>query len=658
MKVSVYSLIILLAILFANCNDVEDRREDVVKDDDEKEIVNKEAPKPVEKINCDFNLTMLKVGEEKNIDCIIDLKGNTINLANNVILSYANGGDIINGSINFSGDKSKIDGRLLNSTLSINGEVSLLDDVFVFNPSRWGNIVEGKVNYEVALENTKEFEQLMFRISDIGGKTFEVDQFDAFFEIATVTSTTSDQNFRTTKEAINLPSNFHLKMSSNTYIRMFNSITDATNGSLMAVRDVDNVKISGGNLIGDALERKYKSDSPGEEGALLFSIHASRNIEVDNVHFEYGSAGGITIFSLGFPFNTDYNPTDGVVIKNSTFENLRRMSTSVTDGKNIKIIGNRYVNTGQPVVEGDNGGNVGYAINLETFRRRDENGELLEFQRLNGVEIRDNVEENSRIGFLLVLGSSDVIAENNTAETRMSFNFSNGVRVLNNKFIGRKLAKEKFAIFGAGESSEFTFNNEISGNRITGNYGTGISLLTQKCKVFENIIKNSEVGIQLITSKEVEISDNTLDVNNIGILSNLTFIDKVSIIENTIESKGFYLKLTSVNQEVAHNNFQIDLERNQFVNDASITISNVNGLNLNNNEIEGGINLSTTSSVNITSNIIKPNESNGISISGSYSNTSILDNKIFEPTGADRFECINNTLEVSAGITILNNVCN
>lgn len=665
MRKSYYFLFIFSLLLLNSCSGDEslDVNDTVVNQNEEnKDTDNNDNKTPENEISenrestpCDFDLSKVIAGQNIEINCTIDLKGEEITLPENVTLIFKQG-DILNGTINFTG-QGKIDGMLLNSSLKLTGEISLTDTTFEFTPSRWSNIVEGSITREIALKNTAEFENLMFYISSLGGTIFEVDQFDAFFEISTVTSTTSDQNFRPSKEAVNIPSNLHLKMSSNTILRTFTAPSDRRNGSLLAVRDEDNVKISGGNLIGDALTRQYVGKDPGDIGSRLITVHASRSVEIDNVNIELGSAGGVDIHSLGFPFNPDYIPSENVVVKNCTFKNVRRIATILTDGYNIKIEGNTYINSGQPLTSGDNGGNVGYAINLETFRQRDENGKLLEFQRVSNVVVRNNTEKNSRIGFLLVLGCSDVIAENNQVETRMAINFSNRVKLQSNNFVGSEKDMQSFAIFGAGGDSEFTFDNEISSNNITGNYGTGISLLTRKCRIYDNNINNCEVGVQLTESKELEIYNNKIKARNIGVFSNLTFVDDINIMDNTIEAEAFHVKLTEVNQKLENEQFKLNLKNNRFLNESPISLLAANGIEINENNITGRISLNKTTNINIISNTIKPNNSDGLLIEGNQNNVVISNNTIYEPTGAERFECINNKTGTN-GITITDNSCN
>src|SRR5690606_14827174 len=116
-------------------------------------------------------------------------------------------------------------------------------------PERW-DIVQGTVNSDIALKNNTNFEGLMFYVKDLGANTFLVDEFDAFFEVTKVTSTTSNQNFYPSIEAINVPSDFTLSMSDNTILRAYPSPIQ-TSAALMAVREADNVKIIGGTLQGD-----------------------------------------------------------------------------------------------------------------------------------------------------------------------------------------------------------------------------------------------------------------------------------------------------------------------------------------------------------------------------------------------------------------------
>ena len=613
-----------------------------------------EEPENTVKTPCNFNLSNVKEGETITLDCLLDLDNKTINIPKNVTLNY-NKGDIINGILKFA-DGGKIDGRLLNSSLKIEGSTQLIDDTFKFIPSRWKNIVQGETNFDTALKNTTEFEKLLFFIQSLGGEIFEVDKFDAFFEVTTVTSTTSDQNYRASKEAINLPSNFHLKMSDKTFLRMFTSAPTKTDGFVLAVRDVDNVTVTGGNIIGDVLKRKFETNNPGGTGSLLFGIHSGRNIKLNNIHFENGSAGAITIFSLGFPFNPDYKPSTGIEINNCVFKNNRRMSISVTDGQQVIIKGCTFENIGQPIGNID-GGEVGYAINIEPFRERDADGNLIEYQRVSDVVIQDNKEKNSRIGFLTIASSKNILVENNTVETRIAFAFSSSVKVKNNILTAPASRDSKFAIFAAGESSLFNKDNEVYNNTIKG-YGSAISITTERLKVYNNIISDVDVGIIISNSKEIELFENTINSDNIGIISNLTAVDGIQIYDNTINAQGFHIKFSKINETDEAKNFQVIVKNNEFVTQKPLSLFFANGVNLVSNTINGGVEISNSSNITLSSNTITPDNRHGISISGENANILLKSNIISDPTGNDRFKCVNDNSNTPNNIIQENNTCN
>ncbi len=604
--------------------------------------------------DCAFDLSAIKENETVLIDCNLNLEGKTINLPKGVTLQFEKG-EIKNGTLNFT-ESGKIDGALLNSSLEIKGNVKLANTTFIFIPEKWENIAQGETNFDTALKNTTEFEKLLFFVQSLGGEIFEVDKFDAFFEVTTVTSTTSDQNYRPSKEAINLPSNFHLKMSDKTFLRMFTSAPTKTDGFVLAVRDVDNVTVTGGNIIGDVLKRKFETSNPGGTGSLLFGIHSGRNIKLNNIHFENGSAGAITIFSLGFPFNPDYKPSTNIEILNCVFKNNRRMSISITDGQQIVVKGSTFENIGQPI-GGIDGGEVGYAINIEPFRERDANGSLIEYQRVSNVIVQDNKENNSRVGFLTIASSKNIIVENNIVETRIAFAFSSSVKVKNNTLTSPANIDSKFAIFAAGKSSQFNNDNEVYNNTIKG-YGSAISITSERVKIYNNTISDVDVGLIISSSKEIEIFENTINSKNIGIISNLTIVDDIQIYDNTINTQGFHIKFSKINETNEAKNFQLTVKNNQFITQKPVSLFFANGVNLISNIINGGVEINNSSNINISSNTIIPDNRHGVSISGDNTNILLKSNKISIPTGNDRFKCINNNSNIPNDIIEENNTCN
>lgn len=589
------------------------------------------------------------------INCLLDLSGEVINIPENVRVQF-DGGDLFNGTLNFT-DGGQIDGELLNDDLTIEGDVLLTDEVFQFYPSRWTeNIKQGKTNSDTALDNNTNLENLLFRVKVLGANTFKIDKFDAYFEVTRVTSTTSNQNFYPSLEALNIPSDFNLTMTDNTNLRIFpGGILNTNGGSILGIRDAENITISGGNLYGDRDERVYSADEDGEQGTHLIRIHTGRNITIDNVHFENGSGGAITIASFGFPFNPDYNPTDGIIISNSTFLNSRRMSIALTDGKNVVISNNEFINSGQES-ENSTGGEVGYAINIEPFRIRDENGDLLEYQKVTDALITGNTETNSRGGFLTLTIGQNIIVEENNIDTRIVWSFVSGTKVRNNTFnASNSWAADSWAFFAAG-TGVTVFDNEFSGNTISG-YAIGAVVGSVDADVYENTITNVKGGIQISNAVGASVYDNTIESTGDGLRFANTTAENVTVTNNSFTTSGFMARFTNSNNTVDEENFSILVDDNDFFGFGAVSLYLTNGITFSNNRVQGGLQISDTSNSLIDKNTIASNEANGVKLSNQVDSIVISNNTISEPTGADRFECISNESITPSQVSLIGNDC-
>ncbi|WP_271406805.1 right-handed parallel beta-helix repeat-containing protein [Tenacibaculum soleae] len=618
----------------------------------ENEIVS-DVPENTITTPCGFNLIELTQNSTIKIDCLLDLKGETVTLPNNVNFEFA-GGDIINGKLIFS--NGTIDGRLLSSKLEIEGEVTLISPAFKFYAVRWG-IVEGKTTSEIALKNTSILEKVFFFTKKLGANTFKIDRLDAYFEVTKITSNAINANWYPSLESINLPSNFNLKMTDNTHLRIFpGGNHQLKGGAILSVRNAENITVIGGNLHGDRDERTFSPNDNGLEGSHLFYIHSGRNIVIDGVHFENGSAGTFAIFSFGFSYNPNYNPTQNVIIKNCVIENSRRMAIALVDGRDIKIENNTFVNAGQPSVNTD-GGEVGYAINIEAERFRDDNGILKERQRVFNVLIKGNTESGSRGGFLTLTIGQDITVEDNNIGTRVVYSLISGAKIINNRFKAIGLASGSWAIFAAG-SGETVFNNEISNNTIEG-YSSGIIVGTLNVSVHNNIIKNCKAGIQLSKAKNVKIYKNKITVEKNGIQATNTNNNIIEIIDNNINSSsGFLVYFAQMNNSEEHKNQKVVFDNNIFKGSRAITFSKTNGVVFKNNEVDGGLEVGNVNYTEVNNNIIRPNDRSGIRLFDSHLNTSITNNAIYKPTGGSRYLCIENKSTTPDQITINGNSCN
>lgn len=641
---NIYKILCVSMIIFFACN-----KEEGIN-------INNEEPEPsiiTATETCYYNDLNIVENTTVKINCLLDLEGQIINVPEGVTLEFG-GGDIFNGTLNFS-SSGKIAGKLLNSNLVVEGDVTLISDEFNFFKSRW-NIVEGETTSDIALANNQKLESLFFKIKELGGITFNIDTLDAYFEVTRVTSTTTNQNFYPSLEAVNLPSNFNLIMTEDTHLRIYpGGILNTNGGGILAVRDGENITVSGGNIHGDRDERFYTADEDGEQGTHLFIVHSGRNITINNIHFENGSGGSIAISSFGFPFNSDYNPTDGIIVSNCEFINSRRMAIALTDGKNVDVINNNFINTGQASTN-SSGGEVGYAINIEPYRIRDENGDLKEYQKVTNALIKGNTETNSRGGFLTLTIGQDIIVEENNIGSRVVWSFVSGVRVRNNTFTATNEAIESWAFFGAG-TGETVFDNEFSGNTISG-YASGVIIGSIDADIYDNIIQNVSTGIQLSKAYDAKVYNNIIEAENQGVYIGNTTTNDSRIIGNTITTSGFLVKVSNVNSGEGEEDYSILIDDNEFNGNGTTSLYLSNGVIFSNNNIEGGVQVGDMTSTLIKSNNITPNETHGIRLYNELENITITNNTISEPTGADRFECILNESTTPNEVILSNNSCN
>ncbi|GAA3513701.1 hypothetical protein GCM10022393_29390 [Aquimarina addita] len=589
------------------------------------------------------------------IDCLLNLEGQTIEIPEGVTFAF-DGGDIFNGTLNFS-SAGKIAGELLNSNVEVMGDVQLTSTVFQFVPSRWKeDIVEGETSTDIALKNNTELENLFFWIKELRGTTFKIDAFDAYFEVTKVTSTTTNTNWYPSVEAINLPSDFNLVMTDNTHLRIFpGGNYNLEGGAILAIREASNVSITGGNLHGDRDTRFYSSDDVGLEGSHLVVINSGKNVTIDGVYFENGSKGVFAIQSIGFSFSDHYNPTESVIIKNCTFKDARRMSIALTDGRDIFIDGNTFIDNGLESTNSD-GGEVGYAINIEPARTRDESGDLKEYQKVFDVTISNNKESGSRGGFLTATIGQDIRVFDNNIGTRVVYSLVSNTKIYNNTFEAKDWAVDSWAIFCAG-SGETVFENEVYDNSING-YSAGIIVGSVGASVYNNVI-DCGLGIQLSNPTDAKVYNNSITASGHPIAATNTTINNARIYENTLKANGsFNMYFVNVNKGDEEKDYIFEVENNIFESIKPVTISNTTGLAFSDNTVNGSVQVTNATNVTVSGNTIKPNESHGITLTNAHINVSILNNMIYEPTGADRFVCLNNESTTPIEVELVNNTCN
>ena len=643
----------MIMCLFS-CSDVENSdikpNDDIVSDIPDDSAPPSEEPieETTQKIYCDFDLSKVNEGENVVINCKLDLEGKTISLPDNITLSY-NNGSIVNGTLLFTAT-GKIDGRLLNLSLKLEGNAQLINNEFEFIPSLW-EITEGEVDQTKALDNKNNIQTALNTVKKLQGNTFKIDKMNAFFEVGNY------QNldvFRSVDHAIKIPSDFNVIMSKeNTFLKVFPN--DSPNYALMAIFDSKNVTIDGGNLLGDRDKHAYTDNSPHEHGHCL-QIRSGVNVLIKNCYFGYGSGDGIDINSIGFTFQPTYKPSNDIKILSNTFDTNRRNNISITDGNNIFIENNLLLNAGIHTVD-SRGIDPGFGIDLESVRDRDSNGELIFFQRSEDIFIRNNTERGSRVGAITAAISYDVLIENNITEGAIGYSFGNGITITENKITAKENNGDgKSGIFAGKIGGDATvYNNIVSNNEING-YSVGITVHNRDTEITGNTISNFTTGLFLKKLKNVQFNDNILNSDqpsSKGIFVNLTSLDDVSFSNNKINVKGNSLVLSSVNSSSSYK-FTFDL--NEFKSVAPILISKTTGLLFKENTLNNGIQLFDSNDITFSNNDITSNNNHGIYLRNKNKDVAIKSNKIQVATS--NFNCIeiqNSTNKID--LSIVENEC-
>ncbi|MDO6759413.1 hypothetical protein Q4566_04305 [Tamlana sp. 2_MG-2023] len=400
--------------------------------------------------------------------------------------------------------------------------IELNENEFTFIPERWG-IVEGKVSDDVARSNRDILEAMMIKAKSNGITTFKIDKMDAYFKVDGPLNEGTPEI-----HAINIPSDFKLKMTNDTHLRM------QPNGhfrpTLLGISNENNITIQGGVLHGDREEHNYNSgyvDSDGATGGShewghTMRIKGGKNIVIDGVVFQDATGDGLNISSIYHYFDSRHIRAENITIKNSKFLRARRINLSLTNCENIVIQDNEFIDGGVDMAK-SKGTSPSCQFNIEPVRERDANNNLIEYERVNNIFVSGNKgiisgNYSGGGGFFVSHGNGPIIFEKNDLDSGIGFATADGVIIRNNIARGS---------ISAGKTDnynrvDFVFGNEVYENTVyNGVYvgGNGVLLRDNYIEGETGIYlgaggKNSSVGV----SNSV-IKNNTIKASDRGIIS-------------------------------------------------------------------------------------------------------------------------------------------
>jgi len=575
-------------------------------------------PCKIDLLNKDLGLNLKDIGK-KGISCIVDLKGNTVDLPANTILNFDKG-DIINGTLNFTSG-GQIDGRLLNLSLKIKGDTKLIDNKFIFFASRW-SIVEGekiKNDKKIALQNRKNINEAISTVKRLGGKVFEVNKIDAYFNVEANKVNRQYQQDR----SIRIPSDFHFKMSNKTNLRV--QPTKFPAYSLITTFVKDNVIISGGNLIGDRWDHDYSpiidiSGTNRDEhgfGNLIWVI-GSHFVTIDGVNAKESIGEGIivhseTIRNPNGTLKTGTRTSENVVIKKCIITACRRNNIAVIDAKGVVIDDCDILDTGKGEQAFDGAGNKifsssgtapRYGIDLEALRFVNDDGTINEINKIDDVVIKNSRFKGNAAGDIDVYTVTNVIIENNFFDKWVANFAANDITIRNNTFVSR----DPEITFGINIQSfirndiEFNYNYTITGNTITG-YRDGVKLSGYNQKLSNNTIINCVTGLQIGSLADSEISENKY-ISNLPVSYGInpfpnSVVENVTILGDSINVTNRPINFRGLNNKSTKNTVQVTLDRCNFKSSKNFPLYLKDSKNISIKNSSLNTKIETINSVNI-----------------------------------------------------------
>lgn len=404
------------------------------------------------------------------------------------------------------------------STQSKKSEVQIDSTTYILNIDEWG-IVEGKVTDNVALKNKIQINKALKQAFYKGFKIFEVD-LDAYFFV------NADNYNRATEQSILLQSNMHFKMSEQTVLRVQSN--SAISYAVLSAWKKENVKVSGGKIIGDRYSHDYKTIKNTHEFGYAIYFRGVINGVVDNVELRECTGDGFIVQSTKRR-NDDGSErlgevySENITLRNCIIDKNRRNNISLTDVDGMLIENNTISNGGDggkwTKSEGYNSKGVlpRYNIDLEAINYLNDKGELRYTEIVRNVIIRNNTFSGANNGDIDLYKCWDVDIYNNTFDGAIANVASFDIQIHDNIFSNTSnIGNRKYAI-SIGEKIrptgiDFNRNYHIYNNTIKG-YDNGIRLGATDGKIYNNKILNCDTGIMLLNGTNNQFYDNVISSN-------------------------------------------------------------------------------------------------------------------------------------------------
>lgn len=604
--------------------------EDVVPD-----VVNTGSP-------CEFSLAEAAPNSTVIINCVMDLEGRTVNIPDGVTV-VNEGGSIINGTLNFT-NNTTIDSALLNNTITLgNGTPILKDNVFEFAPERWG-IVEGEVAEDIAQRNKEILQGTIDLAKSIGVNVFVIGRMDAFFRVGLRHGGQKGLS----EDAIHLPSDFELRMGDDTFLRV--QSTNFPWGVLLSTFEVQNVVVSGGNLIGDRFTHDYSDFIDGDgisrrshEWPGLIITAGSENITFDGITMRNSTGDGFIAGAAAHRTIPGTRFNRNITLQNCILDANRRNNISLTDGEDIKILNNEITNAGSgesrrnadgsPIYD-SNGVEPKYGLDVEPFITYSSFNIESEtrFEWVQDVVIEGNQFIDNVNGSIIVFTGDNVLINNNFSDHTIALRETRNSDITNNTIEGNNRWGRaaistsdfrRFVDFIGGRIEQYAVGNDVLNNTINGGFSTGLRINGSEAVVSGNEVNNVGLSIQVDRAETTEIYNNrytSTTANSTGLILS-SFADNINIHDEyfDVAARFLFVKDLNVDEKFAAEvaTFRSNISNCTLKGGKTALIENTIGLTLDNNDIDTGTIVKNSQEINFTGNTVIPPFVDGLVVDGS-----------------------------------------
>ena len=439
---------------------------------------------------------------------------------------------------------------------------------------------------------------------------------------------------------VQLPSDFEIQMTSESFIRVAPNFNPSF--AIFGIHKKKNIKIYGGNLVGDIKDHDYSKVLESHEYGAQILISGGKNITLENITISHGTGDNVMIGDSSnrpeahnFMYNskiTDFWRTENIIIRGCNISFAGRNNISILSGDTM-LIENNKIHSCSQINATPKAPSCG--IDAEAYRwnapRRtvhqtgnvSEKGDLLELERIENVTVINNHFYNNVGASMNLFTIYNSTFENNYCEEGVLAAYGSKIRISNNTFINRGTTRKEAQNGFANNALNYNIQGDrvksedikITNNRFEG-FPAAALIRNNDVQFNGNTLVNNKTGVVLGNSKNNRIYDNHI-VSNVsesnGITSQSKTINNIIIRGNYIDVDKYAIHLFNTNSDSIAKGFKVNVVGN-ILNSKSY-MQRVTGLNFKNNDV-----LKPLIIENQTNFVIKNNDFNveGVAIRGHF----------------------------------------